>query len=305
VGVVGDKTVAYEPGGRLVLPAMRPGENRWIAFSYGLTAGGEGELPPVGFVQADGKEHVNGFGFIVRRAPLATVATENLRHHADTFSRLATALGVGEAKGESAAAAALVKKGEVSDAGYLAFLSEHQGRIAAIVRSFRYGRAKHHPVGLKSAMQTLAAAIADKNPRAAAVAHLALLERLDVAQSMRLLARGNPLDIVQMVRWQRELYATRPALKTLPVAGGVVKRSDAFLATAVASKPDTRRYARLMSESMRDFRATAAALKKSGVDLSRPLGVLEKTNPSNAAGLEKAHRGFLLALDDVGASGQR
>ncbi|HWP66333.1 MAG TPA: hypothetical protein VNO26_10515 [Candidatus Limnocylindria bacterium] len=175
--------------------------------------------------------------------------------------------------------------------------------IDAVVATFRKGELSRDAVGIDPALAALHAALDARDPGAAAVSHLALLERLDGAQTMVLLAHGNPLDIVQMVRWQHALYTTRPVLTAIPAGAAVAKRADDFLRTAVASKPDGKRYARLIGESMRDFRATTEALRKQGIHLTPELAELEKRAGAGPAALEKAHRAFLLALDD--SSGDR
>jgi hypothetical protein len=301
VSVLGSEPVAYRSGGTLTLPAMQPGEDRWIAFAYGLAPGAEGRILPVGFVQVAGDEVAGGFSFGIRPAPLSVVATQNLRLHAQTFARLASAFGIGEGKAESAATAALVKKGDVWDADYAGFLRAHRRSIAAATASFVKRGPGTDPVGVAAAATALDKAIANRDARTMAIAHLAFLERLDTAQTIRVLAGGNPLDIPQMVRWQRALYSTRPQLQDLSVAPGVVKASDGYLAELGRSKNEGARYAALLSGLMKSFHATADALGEQGSDVRPALDRLQRSLKGTPAALEKAHREFLLAL--AGASG--
>jgi hypothetical protein len=301
VEVIGGERAPYEPGKRLTLPGMRPGESRWIALSYGLKAQGEHEMLPVSFSQVDGDRVVNGFAFGIRPSPLPTVVAQNLHYHADTFDRLAATAGSAEAKRESAAAAALLAKGEPTTDAYVRFMRDHQAAIAAITaRLVQSKAAATDPVGMAVTTRELGEAVSKGDASAIAASHLALLERLSTLQTMRLLAEGNPFDIVQMVRWQHDLYATRPALSALPVAAGVVTSSQAFLDVPLSGKGDGARYGRVVGDSMKAFRATADALGGKGDHLQAALdGLAKQLDKKNTATLENAHREFLLALDDA------
>jgi hypothetical protein len=47
-----------------------------------------------------------------------------------------------------------------------------------------------------------------------------LLNKLDAFETMLQKAEGDPADILQMARWQKQLYLSKPQLQNLPAVCG-------------------------------------------------------------------------------------
>jgi hypothetical protein len=221
------------------------------------------------------------------------------------FARLATVSGVGEAKSESTAAARLLEgKQGLSDAAYAAFLKEHARPMGAAIAKFVHGDPAHDPFGLMAAQERLQKSVGEKDPRFAATPHLALLERVDAAQTKRVLDRGNPADIIGMVRWQKDVYSNVPALAQMPGAAELVKESQSYIEGYAGTPEDAKEYAALLAKSQKLFQATAAAVKKDGIDEGPALAALDRQRKGgDTAALQKAHHEFLLALEPLRSSG--
>jgi hypothetical protein len=307
VAVVGGReAVGLEPGATITLPGMQPSEDRWLDLGFTLAHGAEGKLLPVTVQLMAGEAPVGEFTWGIRPSSMNEVVPENLGLHRDVFARLATVAGIAEAKSESAAAARLLeaKKG-LSDAAYAAFLKEHARPMGSVIAKFVHGDPAHDPFGLMAAQERLQKSIGENDPRFAATAHLALLERLEAAQTMHVLARGNPADIIGMVRWQKDLYSTVPGLAKLPGASELVAQSQAYIAGYTGKPQDAKDYAALLAKSQKLFQETAAAVKQDGVDAGPALAALERQRKGgNTAALEKAHRDYLLVLEGLRSRGE-
>jgi len=298
VAVVGGEAVPLRPGGTISLPGMRPGEDRWISLEYSLAGGREGAMIPVEFDQMHGEERVSGFTFGIVPTAMPDVVRENLRLHHDVFSRLSTAFGIREGKAESAAALKLYRAPQVSEPEYVSFLQEHRRPIGAAVAALQKQSREKDLVGLAAGQKVLWHAVEEGEIHDAATAHLALLEKLDVVQNMREIAKGNPFDILPTVRWQRELFATVPRLKALDVSAEVVKQSETFIDGYGSGKSDAGRYAALLASLQKPFQATAAALRKEGIDAGAALADLQGQRKASPGAQQKAHRAFLLVLHE-------
>ena len=113
-------------------------------------------------------------------------------------------------------------------------------------------------------------------------------------------AGGDPSDILQMVRWQEFLYRTRPVLRRLECAERVVSQSREFVQTFGRGKENA--YPALLRGLGACFRETAGALEKERQGLTTAAAAMDRPDLS-LAGLEKAHRAFLLALQDAAGTG--
>ena len=109
---------------------------------------------------------------------------------------------------------------------------------------------------------------------------------------------GDPADILQNVRWQRDLYADMPFLRELGCSREVLKYSDDFIrgferrASTNADFPD------LIRRLLRCFEETARAAGRPRLRLSDEVRAIEDAG-DELAGLQRAHRGFLLKLSTL------
>ncbi|HEV3088777.1 MAG TPA: sialidase family protein [Candidatus Elarobacter sp.] len=197
----------------LTLPALRPGENRWLELTFSAPPK-LGATALVTVAQVANGRVVNGFVSGLRTASDTDLAKANER---DTvaFKRRLAASGL--------TPAALESGGD--------------------------------PFGLRKGMGKT------QNERAA------FFHRLDAAITAYQKQRGDPADVLQMMRWQREKVAAQPKLRPL------VRRLDQVIAAYPRVRTQAEAYARYAAF----VRATAPGV--SGADL---------------ASLEHAHRAYLL-----------
>src|SRR6185503_2988198 len=118
-------------GGTIILPNMKPAENRWIALK--LTAAKASGPVPVNFYEIFNGRAVNGFTILTRPVGFDSAVSENLKEHAHAFSRLVAAFRLEPAVDEARAAEELRSKGRVSRENYLTFLDGHQEKIKGLI----------------------------------------------------------------------------------------------------------------------------------------------------------------------------
>src|SRR4051794_35964225 len=109
------------------------------------------------------------------------------------------------------------------------------------------------------------------------------------AQTMRQKKDGDIADIPQTVRWQAELFARFRR----PGAAGVVKRSNAFLASIRDAQGRCRGLRAASGAAEKPFERAAAGDASGG--LKKLLEEIATAKDPTA--LQRAHRAFLLELD--------
>ena len=302
VDVVGGESVTMKPGGTVTLARMQPAEDRWVSITYSPPEHAEGASLPVSFSQMAGEKVVNGFTFGIKPAPIERIMFDNLDWHYGIYTRIANQLGIGQAKAEAAAAKGLLRDKDICSNRYLhsdrymQFLAQHVRPAGAVINAVLAQHGSGDPFGIRPALKQFDDGVHSVNLARAAAAHMALLEKLDSFVLMLQLRNGNPADVLQMVRWQQDLYSTVPQLKDLPVSSNVVKESQEFIDGYGKRTRHPEPYPELIRELGKSFRETADALAKAGVDVKGEAAKLQRHQNSIAA-LEKAHREYLLKLN--------
>jgi hypothetical protein len=295
VEVIGGGTAEFRSGGELLLKDMQPGENRWIALRHQLA----GTDPvAIDFLELDGQKPVSGFTILARPVSVDEAIRDNLRDHVQVFNRLAAAFKVGEAKAEAAAAEAL----QLNEPNvYTRFVVEHAGRMREVLQKVAHISPASDAFGVSKSLQELAAAAGRNQAEQTAAEHGMLLSRVDALATMLQKAEGDPADILQMVRWQEALYRTRPALGRLGCSERVVTQSQRFV-RRFSQKQAEWAYPALLRELGECFRETAKVLGGQRGNLEKA-AVMERAQ--SLAGMEKAHREFLLGVQNAGGMVER
>jgi hypothetical protein len=125
------------------------------------------------------------------------------------------------------------------------------------------------------------------------VAHIDLLNRLDSFLTMLQLEEGDPADILQNVRWHRELYGDIKALTKLKSAGATRKLCEEFTRRIERREGTYADFPELLKRLRKSLDETAQALPR--VRLAGDLKRLDEAGNSLAA-LQRAHRSVLLKL---------
>jgi hypothetical protein len=98
------------------------------------------------------------------------------------------------------------------------------------------------------------------------------------------------------VRWQEELYRTSPVLGKQRCSRGLIQQSQELIKTYDPRKAEP--YPALLRALSACFYQTAKVFEKDRQRLEKAAAAMERKGLSLAA-LEKAHRRFLLALQDA------
>ncbi|HET8921846.1 MAG TPA: hypothetical protein VFN26_02500 [Candidatus Acidoferrum sp.] len=289
--------MALEAKGTLVLPNMHPAENRWIGIHLRTRPLDEGERVPVTFEDVVDGRAANGFTLAPRATPAEAVVHYNLQQHRAVFARLATAFRVPEAKEESEQAAALLRTRPLDEKRYLDFLVQTDKVTTSLVKRLLYEEKSKDAFDTTSAVTELTKTATSHDMVGAMAAHATLLNRLDALETMLQKTRGDTDDILQMVRWQKQIYSNHPALPSAKGSAHVVRESEQFIRHTEERKTKEDSYRQLLESLLPIFRETTKALGARGAQLEPDLAQMSSVKSS--AGLEKAHGSFLLKLDSL------
>jgi hypothetical protein len=295
VGGGKESFTASRPTGNLSLKNLLPGENRWLCTDFAAPAGKAGEYFPINFTEYQNNIPVNGFTIGPRLAEMPYVARASIELHRSVFTRLAAIYKMEVAKDEAAQAERLLREKVISESAYMDFLKAHLKAIEAAVNNVIKIQHGNDPFGDQAANSQIAKAVASGKVEDASVAHASLMNKLDSNITMIQLEKGDPADVLQMVRWQMQLYSTVPALKGLHSAAYIVKESQEFIEDFGKRKRHADSYPELIRELLKSFHETAEALEKIGVKTEAEVHQMEDHLKSVDA-LEKAHRDFLAKL---------
>lgn len=261
-------------GQTMVLKGMQPGENRWVAVTVETAGLPEGQDAYLTVDDMVGSTPVNGFGVGVRAAPADKTVQASLDVYRGVASRLQAGFGA------SQSATDIKPSYEVTPTVYGGFV--HVRMVphlkADLAKSGASGPSD--PFGLDAMLAT----IASERPGPALVGHVAtLMNAIDARLTTLQLQKGDSADIMQMVRWQQQLFAREPRLSKLACTPKLLAASQGFLnARAVGKTTNQEGYPRL--------------IEMTGACLREAAGGGPELKGSDITALEKAHRGYLLAL---------
>jgi hypothetical protein len=300
VEVVGGQGKPFRSGDSVTLPGMQPGENRWVGFSYAPPEGKEGETLGVNFYEMVGNVAVNGFTIAARPSPMGRVIRDNMEMHRSIFTRLAAGFDMPGAREEAELAQRYAGERSLKEDEYLKLLAEHASVLEKALGLAVGAGGTRDEFGIAEALKTLRGAVEAGRPPEAAVAHAALLNKLDANLTMLQLAKGNPADILQNVRWQLDLFTKKRSLSRLRCSAELTKQMSSFIAAYEKRRITSVDYPALLG-------TTSACLREEPSLLSLgPLGAFsELAAPKRDAGagdlaaMQKAHRELLLRLQSL------
>ena len=294
IAAVGGRESAFKAGMTLVLPAMQPGENRWIGLSFEPPRGKPGEVVAVFFTETAGSIAINGFGLGTRIGTDVEVVRAALSLHRSVFTRLAAQFDLRGALEQAARAEKLAGRSRPAPEAYVEWLRSQLEAIPPMVRAFVKSQQSKDVFGVGKALRLLSRTAGGRRWAAVAVAHTSLLNRLDSYVTALQLERGDPADILQNVRWQDELYGRTAALRKLECAERLSEVSRAFIDAFGERESGPEAYPTLIKQLLACFEQTAQALPR--LRLEKPIAEMQRQLEDMTA-LQKAHREYLLALD--------
>jgi hypothetical protein len=298
VEVIGGRGKPFKSGDTIRLENMQPGENRWIGLDFPAPSGREGEILPVNFYEMVGGIPVNGFAIAARPAPMSRVIRDNLELHRSVYTRLSAGFNLDGSQAEAGEAQKLREQRETTSADYLKFLRAHIPYVEGSLRDLIKSQQADDPFGSAGAVRILGEAIRSGQAERAAVAHTALLNKLDSFLTMRQLSKGDTADIPQNVRWQKDLYTRLPQLSRLPCSPRLAEASRSFIRAYGERKVGNKDYPALIRELSECFSETARTLVKAAPELEKDLDEMRRSLGDLTA-LQKAHRDYLLKLQSL------
>jgi hypothetical protein len=307
---------------RLTLPAMLPGENRWIGVRLPVGAAAQ---TVASLVELKGDRASNGFAFVVQSAPIGDVIAGLLADHDKLLSRLDQGFHIPAAQGIGTGQSSREREGLEFDEHVRVEAEDIRIEVDIRIRGGR--RVGHHPVSpppllsapanyerfVRSQAQLLISSlkqIASSDPfdiadaiaeitsaaegdvSALVTAHATVLNKFDAFLTMLQKAQGDRADILQMVRWHRQLCQA-PSLAALAATAGVRHHLDGFIARVAARTMQLSDYRTMLANIISGLNATAA-----GIGAAAPLSglITSLAGAATARAAEKAHRDFLIAL---------
>lgn len=322
----------FQPGSTLTLHGMQPGENRWIGVTIEAPTFKSDKLPPFVLEEVVDGAMVNGFAVGAHPSPLSAVVGENLANHVGVFSRVAAGFGIEAAGRESSRAATLHKtftaalrrrswlfrllmfvlrfaarllglrgwfedEGEARLSSYANFFSTDQHLLRSIVSEL-LGSSDGDVFGVRETLAALSDVAARCDVTGTALAHASLLNKLDALMTMLQKAQGDPADVLQNVRWQRDLYIGTPRLQELGAVAPLRELCESFIRRSMAGEVSEDAFPDFIRASLPLFMETERAF--AGRGLEARIKELEQSLGSVRAA-QRSHHEYLLALQSLAA----
>jgi hypothetical protein len=276
--------------GEVILPAMAPGENRWLSFTITEASRRRAEGNLLTVEERVGIAVVNGFAIQPRELPDAEFAGETAAYHGAVCWRLAQAFEI-DGPRESAETAFAVADDPKAYPQLLADAArQFPGWVKALVGDWDGG----DPFLLVRQARRLGAL--DPGTPEAAAAHASLLHALDSFATMRLKAGGDLADILQTVEWLLRL------LRREGLSGeenqGMIRACEHFASSYGSRQAGPEEYVQLVRDILDQLSRIAESV---GVD-GHLVENLHATLGEPTA-LQGAHRLLLLGMEEaIGAS---
>lgn len=298
-----ETSLPLETSGTITIPDLQPGENRWIGIDVPAPAGKEGEVLTVDFQDIVLDQPIDGFSLGVRLGTNRDAIGDLMELHRSVYTRLSAGFGIDAAKTEADAADEAKGRGAFSEEDYTAFLAQRLPAMSHIDAEIADLKSTD-PFATEAELALLNELATRRETSDATVgAHVSYLNKLDALLTLRQIEQGDVADILQNVRWQRDLYIRAARLAGLDVAGKIVQTSRAWVAAYEIRKANNRDYGDFLKGLLQSFDDTAKELGEDLPGLTAEVQAIESAVGSgNLAALQKAHRAFLLRLQTLDAA---
>ncbi|MEU4291753.1 hypothetical protein AB0E63_26295 [Kribbella sp. NPDC026596] len=237
---------AAEPRGQIVLKGLEPGENRWLSVSFKPPNGRVGEIDVVDIFEMAGTAAVNGFSLGTRLGSQSDALGHAVERHRSVFTRLQHGWHVEGAEAEAEAALAALRT-LPSRTRWIKELRDRWDGIGAMLVE----GAGDDPLDVTAAVENARTAM-DKRAADALVCLGALLERVDMALTLKQLAFGDRADIRQTATWQAELL--EHAFGHDPAGQQLAQDARTFVTAYGARLVDEEQYVAMLRDGLERFR---------------------------------------------------
>jgi len=264
-------------GNTIVLPRMRPGENRWMEILLPADAMSEGSWDAADVIELKNDQPVSGFAIGVRAGSMDQVVRDTLLNASSSFNRIGTLYG-------SKAAARVADDFRSSDQrDFVTLVTSDIDPIAQVLDDL----GSNDPFDTQQLLDDVRRATRGGDAGAVAMTLTTLANALDSRTTMIELAKGNRADIPQTVRWENDLLADARFAR-LECVAPLLADGRAF----EARNATWRDYPAFIS------RATGClteAARVAGADIQAAVEEI-RTFPNDATRLQHAHASILNAM---------
>lgn len=300
IGVIGEEEKFYTFENELILTEMLPGENRWISLTITAPKSKTDELLPIIFEEIVDNMPINGFTIAARPVPLSEAILENLQFHGQNFIRMDAAFRIPGSYEEGKEALNFGLKKGISEEQYIEFLLTHIEIMHELLDELFQSRQLHDPFNIRKSIEELSSVARSKNVHRSVPVHSTLLHKMDAFMTMVQKAEGDPADILQNVRWQKDLYQKIKQLQNFDFTMELIKESEMFIHSYGMRRVSNDDYPDFIRHLMDVFRKTATIVELDNPDLMLENEIYEmERNLYSPTALQKAHRGYLIKLQTV------
>jgi len=264
-------------GNTIVLPRMRPGENRWIEILLPANAMSEGSWDAADVIELKNDQPVNGFAIGVRAGSMDQVVRDTLLNASSSFNRI----GALYANKTAAKVADDFRSKDQKD--FVTLVKSDLNQIAKVLDDL----GGNDPFDTRQLLEDVRTAVKGGDAGAVAMTLTTLANALDSRTTMIELAKGNRADIPQTVRWEKDLLADARFAR-LECVPALLADGRAF----EARNATWRDYPAFMS---RATGCLAEAARVADVNVQPALEEI-RSFPNDATHLQHAHASILNAM---------
>ena len=205
---------------------MKPCENQWIEINVSSIPALNVQPSTYIFEEKIDEMVLNGFGVAVKSGKIDESGKEYLGEHAFTFQRLFQQFGV--AAGETQQKAALQLIDNLTETDYISFLQKYGADAAQIFKTFTNSQGSD-PFGVIAAGNNFTSKIQGQNWKSASMAHGNFIRKANAYLSYLDKAGGDVADIIQTLRWFKDLVRRGDNFKNSELAQKSILQVDEFI----------------------------------------------------------------------------
>lgn len=294
IKIVGDSEEFIHRKNTIILPEMKPGENRWLALTVKVPETAKKKILPIRFEEVVDNLPVNGFAIGVVPDGTNRMIHSNLSMNAAVFMRMGKAYALDEAVFLAKNGMEMNQDERVNEAEYTNFVRSNARLMKQLVSKVMELEGVGDKFGVLDEISRLTKNEDVPRTDTPVSVHACLLHRLDAFMTYMQKRHGDTADILQNVKWQESLYKQIRRLSRMDPAKDIVNKSHNFIKRYQARKIDNKAYPGFVGNLIPQYKKTADILNN--IELRRAVSGMSR-NLDSLQGLQKAHREFLLILE--------
>jgi hypothetical protein len=295
VEVLGGESEVFKSGEIIILKNMKPGENRWLSFSFDSVKAVKGMEVPVNFYELNGNQVVNGCTVLLRNSTIEEAIKSTLNLQRSVYNRI-NAIGI-KVNPEAIKQNNNLFKSKQFKPGYLKSGALFHATLIALIEGMYSDQGNFNNLNFEKDLKTISSKISSANLVKFLSAQTILLKKLDSALTMKLLSQGDLACILSNVNWQISLYSTNKNLSGMKSTTAMLKHAEKFALAYPFGKVTNNDYPGFLKNALPCLKETADNLSRIKAGLKKSIDDIERSTGS-LRGLQKAHYDFLLQLSD-------